>query len=196
MKALLLDQSFSAGVGNWVADEILYNARIHPEHRCNTLSLERLTALHHYTSKVCTIAVAANADDRRYPDHWLFKHRWGKGKKEHSLRLPSGDPATIKWVTVGGRTSAYVEELQTLPVNPIDTTKKRIIRKQTAKTKRQADVDEQSDLTPLSDSSEYDVRASPTKKQKSVHLCLEGAGAISEYPIEEGPSRYFMKGDE
>jgi len=32
INALLLDQSFSAGVGNWVADEILYNARIHVMH--------------------------------------------------------------------------------------------------------------------------------------------------------------------
>src|SRR5262249_32866346 len=30
VKAVLLDQSFSAGVGNWVADEVLYQARIDP----------------------------------------------------------------------------------------------------------------------------------------------------------------------
>ncbi|KAG6866260.1 hypothetical protein C0991_006847 [Blastosporella zonata] len=117
IKALLLDQSFSAGVGNWVADEILYNARIHPEQRCSTLSAEQLAALHQQTHDVCKIAVAANADDTKFPDHWLFKHRWGKGKKEHTLLLPSGEPATIKWITVGGRTSAYVQELQLLPAN-------------------------------------------------------------------------------
>lgn len=33
-------------------------------------------------------------------------------------RQPSGEPATIKWVTVGGRTSAYVAELQQLPRSP------------------------------------------------------------------------------
>lgn len=31
-----------------------------------------------------------------------------------SLVQPSGEQATIKWVTVGGRTSAYVAELQQL----------------------------------------------------------------------------------
>ena len=31
MKSLLLDQSFAAGVGNWVADEVLYQSNIHPE---------------------------------------------------------------------------------------------------------------------------------------------------------------------
>ena len=30
IKALLLDQAFAAGVGNWIADEVLYQARIAP----------------------------------------------------------------------------------------------------------------------------------------------------------------------
>ena len=33
VKALLLDQSFAAGVGNWIADEVLYQARIAPRRR-------------------------------------------------------------------------------------------------------------------------------------------------------------------
>jgi len=59
-----------------LADEILYNARIHPEQRCNTLSSEQLTTLHHQTRSVCEVAVAANADESKFPEHWLFKHRW------------------------------------------------------------------------------------------------------------------------
>ena len=39
-------QSFSAGVGNWVAAEILYQARIHPEQKANSLSEEQVAALH------------------------------------------------------------------------------------------------------------------------------------------------------
>ena len=76
IKALLLDQTFSAGVGNWVADEILYLSRIHPEQRCNTLDVEQLSTLHHQTSEVCRIAVSVNADADKFPDDWLFKHRW------------------------------------------------------------------------------------------------------------------------
>ncbi|KAF7986196.1 hypothetical protein HWV62_38614 [Athelia sp. TMB] len=115
IKALLLDQSFSAGVGNYVADEILYHARVHPEQRCNSLTDAQVAALHLQTSEVCRIAVEAKADDEKYPENWLFKWRWGKGKKEkHAMLLPSGEPATIKWLTVGGRTSAYVVELQHL----------------------------------------------------------------------------------
>ncbi|KIP01715.1 hypothetical protein PHLGIDRAFT_32472 [Phlebiopsis gigantea 11061_1 CR5-6] len=115
IKALLLDQSFSAGVGNWVADEILYHARIHPERRCNTLNDAEVEALHERTRWVCKTAVDVNADDTKFPRNWLFKHRWGKGKKKkQDLLLPNGEPATVKFVTVGGRTSAYVVELQKL----------------------------------------------------------------------------------
>jgi len=119
IKALLLDQSFNAGVGNWIADEVLYHARIHPEQRCNSLSEEQIQALHEQIRDICTFAVKVNADASRFPDNWLFRYRWDKGKKgkesgDPILKLPDGRPATIKWVKVGGRTSAYVAELQRL----------------------------------------------------------------------------------
>ncbi|KAH9927474.1 uncharacterized protein BXZ73DRAFT_48770, partial [Epithele typhae] len=142
IKALLLDQSFSAGVGNWVADEILYHARVHPEERCNVLTEAQVQALHEKISYVCETAVSVNADDTKFPENWLFQHRWGKGKKEkHTLKLvrlsessvklsvlisliqPDGKLATIKWITVGGRTSAYIAELQKLK-RGIDSTAK------------------------------------------------------------------------
>ncbi len=60
----------------WRPDEILYHARVHPEERCNALSDEQLAALFKQTSEVCRIAVSVNADDSKFPDDWLFKHRW------------------------------------------------------------------------------------------------------------------------
>ncbi|KAL1740848.1 hypothetical protein HDZ31DRAFT_85200 [Schizophyllum fasciatum] len=145
IKALLLDQSFSAGVGNWVADEILYHARVHPERRCNTLTSDELDELHRQTEAVCRIAVEANADADRFPDGWLFRYRWDKGKKgvKHKMVLPSGEPATLKWVTVGGRTSAYVEELQ------------------------KPNGDKESVLTDLSDEAET-TKAVPGKRKKTA----------------------------
>jgi formamidopyrimidine-DNA glycosylase len=38
IKAVLLDQSFSAGVGNWIADEVLYQSRIDPRRHACSLS--------------------------------------------------------------------------------------------------------------------------------------------------------------
>ncbi|KAH9304137.1 hypothetical protein KI387_008541, partial [Taxus chinensis] len=46
IKSLLLDQGFIAGIGNWVADEVLYQARIHPLQVASTISKEKCQSLH------------------------------------------------------------------------------------------------------------------------------------------------------
>ncbi|KAI0757407.1 Formamidopyrimidine-DNA glycosylase N-terminal domain-containing protein [Daedaleopsis nitida] len=168
--ALLLDQSFSAGVGNWVADEILYHAHVHPEERCNVLTDEQLEALHEQTSAVCRHAVSVNADDSKFPEDWLFKHRWGKGKKEkHTLKLPDGTPATIKWVTVGGRTSAYVAELQKL---------KRGVASSGTGTDHVTEAEE-SDLTPLSGEEDPQVEKVTRKLKRKLKTNTEDASVRS-----------------
>ena len=45
LKALLLDQSFVAGVGNIYADEALFEARLHPERRVSSLSTDECNVL-------------------------------------------------------------------------------------------------------------------------------------------------------
>ncbi|KAH6917120.1 AtMMH-1 [Coprinopsis sp. MPI-PUGE-AT-0042] len=142
IKALLLDQSFSAGV-----DEVLYHARIHPEQRCNTLTSDQLQSLHTNIVYVCATAVEVNADHTRFPSNWLFNHRWGKGKKKkdtaNSMLLPDGERATIDWIKVGGRTSAYVVELQSITRPP---------RASSTEDIPDEAEESQSDLTPLPES--------------------------------------------
>ena len=46
IKPLLLDQKVVAGIGNIYADEILYDARLHPRRKANTLTGEEWEALH------------------------------------------------------------------------------------------------------------------------------------------------------
>ncbi|THU82495.1 AtMMH-1 [Dendrothele bispora CBS 962.96] len=174
IKALLLDQSFNAGVGNWVADEILYHSRVHPEQRCNTLTSEQISNLHHQTKHVCETAVSVDADDSKFPEDWLFKHRWGKGKREKpSLKLPTGGLATIKWITVGGRTSAFVTELQKYTGNPdlpspkTPSSKKRSRgskRTKKVRAKEEEEDEGESDLTSLSDE-EFSSPKTPSKKR-------------------------------
>jgi formamidopyrimidine-DNA glycosylase len=110
IKALLLDQSFSAGVGNWVADEVLFQSRIHPEQPANSLTQEQVKELHKHVQEVCRLASAVNADSTLMPDSWLFHHRWGKGAAVKAKIKGH----TIDHITVGGRTSAYVPALQKL----------------------------------------------------------------------------------
>lgn len=115
IKALLLDQGNISGVGNWVADEILYQARIHPEQYCNTFSDTQIKTLHDALIGVCTTAVETLADSTKFPEDWIMKYRWDKGKKDSNV-LPNGEK--IVHITVGGRTSAVVPSRQkkTAPV--------------------------------------------------------------------------------
>ena len=46
LKALLLDQTFVAGLGNIYADEALFRAGIHPLRRSDTLTADEITRLH------------------------------------------------------------------------------------------------------------------------------------------------------
>ncbi|KAF1820952.1 formamidopyrimidine-dna glycosylase, partial [Dissoconium aciculare CBS 342.82] len=109
VKALLLDQANISGVGNWVADEILYQARIHPEQYSNTFDDEQIKRIHDELIGVCTTACELLADSSRFPENWLMKYRWDKGKKDANV-LPNG--AKIVHLKVGGRTSAVVPSVQ------------------------------------------------------------------------------------
>ncbi|KAF2745436.1 putative Formamidopyrimidine-DNA glycosylase [Sporormia fimetaria CBS 119925] len=109
VKALLLDQANISGIGNWVGDEILYQARLHPEQYSNTFSDEQIKQLHDAMMYVCKTAVEVHADSDKFPEDWLMKHRWGKGKNNGG-KLPNG--AKITFLKVGGRTSAVVPSVQ------------------------------------------------------------------------------------
>lgn len=110
IKAMLLDQANISGIGNWVGDEIMYNAKMHPEQYANTLSDEQITQLHKSVHYICKTACDLLADSEKFPEDWLFKHRWGKGKKDASKTLPNGEK--IMFLTVGGRTSAVIPSVQ------------------------------------------------------------------------------------
>lgn len=110
VKALLLDQANISGVGNWVADEVLYQAKIHPEQYSNTFNDEQIKQLHDSLIYVCTTAVELLAESDKFPEHWLMKYRWDKGKKGEVNKLPNGEK--IVHLKVGGRTSAIVPTVQ------------------------------------------------------------------------------------
>lgn len=109
VKALILDQAVISGVGNWVADESLYQAKLHPEQYCDEFSDQEIKRLHEAIRYVCQTAIDLLGDSDQFPDHWLFNHRWGKGKKEASA-LPNGEK--LAFITVGGRTSCYAPAVQ------------------------------------------------------------------------------------
>lgn len=91
-------------------DEILYHAKLHPEQYSDTFSSKQLKQLHTSILHVCQTAVDLLADASKFPEDWLFSHRWGKGKKNGATALPSGEK--IIFLTVGGRTSCVVPSVQ------------------------------------------------------------------------------------
>ncbi|KAL8363247.1 hypothetical protein RB601_009156 [Gaeumannomyces tritici] len=108
IKALLLDQTVISGIGNWVGDEVLFQARLHPERYSNECSEAEVGRLYDAVRDVCRTAVDELGDSDEFPAHWLFNYRWGKGGKPS--RLPDGEP--LAFVTVGGRTSCFAPALQ------------------------------------------------------------------------------------
>lgn len=95
---------------NSFSDEIMYHAKLHPEQYSDTFSAAQLKQLHTSILYVCQTAVDTLADSEKFPDDWLFKHRWGKGKKDKVMEMPNG--AKITFLTVGGRTSCVVPSVQ------------------------------------------------------------------------------------
>lgn len=107
IKAMLLDQTIFCGVGNWIADEVLYQSGIAPQRPAGDLSTAELASLIESLSQVLRLAVEVGANSDHYPKSWLFHYRWGGGKGHDTV-----DGAQIQRETVGGRTTAWVPAKQ------------------------------------------------------------------------------------
>ena len=77
IKALLLDQNaIVAGIGNYLIDEILYHAHVHPGQPANTLTEEEVRAISEKMAYVLGTAIGVNADYKQFPKDWLFSYRY------------------------------------------------------------------------------------------------------------------------
>lgn len=102
MKAVLLMQECFPGVGNWMADEILWRCRIHPSRTAGALSKAEVDDVWRETRKLCRDAVriiGKNWGDP--PKSWLFPHRWRAGGK-----CPRDGKILLR-EEIGGRTTAW-----------------------------------------------------------------------------------------
>jgi formamidopyrimidine-DNA glycosylase len=102
IKAVLLMQERFPGIGNWMADEILWRAAIHPAQPAGTLGAKETKALYRDIRGVCRDAlriIGEKWDDP--PDSWLFNHRWQKGGT-----CPRTG-AKLQHATIGGRTTCW-----------------------------------------------------------------------------------------
>ncbi len=102
LKAVLLDQAIFPGVGNWMADEILWRAELHPSRPAGGLTPEELRRIRKESRWVCREAIRRIADRGvDPPKSWLFPHRWSDGGI-----CPRTGAALVR-EPIGGRTTCW-----------------------------------------------------------------------------------------
>ncbi len=111
-KAVLMDQDVVAGIGNLYADEILFQARLHPRTPGRSLSKAGLKALHDKIKDVLQTAVDCGAGAEQLleclPPGYLLPQRHDGG----ACPRCGGKVATLK---AAGRTSFYCPRCQPAP---------------------------------------------------------------------------------
>ncbi len=107
IKAALLLQAGFPGIGNWMADEILWRAKVHPRYPAGRLAADAQRRLWREVRFVARKAITSIGQDFSDPPRgWLFHERWGKGG-----RCPIHGN-TLERRTIGGRTSAWCKTCQ------------------------------------------------------------------------------------
>jgi len=117
IKAVLLMQERFPGIGNWMADEILWRAAIHPRQPAGSLKPAAIRTLHRECRNVCRLALETIAGkggrlppelNAYIPQSWLFRHRW-----ENGGLCPRTGKLLVR-EAVGGRTTCWSPARQKL----------------------------------------------------------------------------------
>lgn len=102
IKGALLLQTGFPGIGNWMADEILWQARVHPKVRAGRLHDDAVERLWKATRSISRRALSAIVEkESEPPRNWLFHARWSTGGKCPRHKQP------LKRATVAGRTTVW-----------------------------------------------------------------------------------------
>jgi formamidopyrimidine-DNA glycosylase len=101
IKPLLMNQSTVAGLGNWIVDDILYQAAIHPEKRANELSEDEVQTIFDKMKYILETAIELESRYEDFPDDFLVTYRWSKNQHRQ-------DEINLEILKVGGR-STYID---------------------------------------------------------------------------------------
>ncbi len=119
LKPLLLDQSITAGLGNWIVDDVLFQAKIHPERPGNSLTDKEFKALHEAMQHVLTTAIRHEANYREFPLDFLIHSRgWDtSAAPDQSVHecCPHHSKTKIEKSYVGGRATYVCPKCQPRP---------------------------------------------------------------------------------
>jgi formamidopyrimidine-DNA glycosylase len=107
IKAALLMQNGFPGIGNWMADEILWRAEVLPSKRIRKLSATERAAIFRQTKWVVRRSLETLGKDfSDPPKNWLIHQKWKRGGICPIHRTP------LRHATVGGRTTAWCARCQ------------------------------------------------------------------------------------
>ena len=119
LKPLLLDQRLTAGLGNWIVDEVLFQAKIHPERVANTLTETEIKRLHAAIQLVLRTAIQHEANYRNFPASFLIHAReWdisATPDTNNHIFCPRHPKTEIAKSYVGGRATYHCPRCQPPP---------------------------------------------------------------------------------
>lgn len=105
VKSVLMNQSVLAGIGNVYADEILFQARLHPETKMGALTDRQIAALYDAMRDVLETAIEKQADPKQMPEKWLLP------KRKKGARCPNCTGEICK-ISVASRSTYFCPDCQ------------------------------------------------------------------------------------
>ncbi len=93
IKALLLNQTFLAGMGNIYVDETLFAARVHPLAQASRLSAPRVAAIHRYMREILAAAISRGGSS--ISDYVDAHGERGWFQLEHQAYGREGEPCAV-----------------------------------------------------------------------------------------------------
>jgi formamidopyrimidine-DNA glycosylase len=107
IKSALLLQSGFPGIGNWMADEVLWRAKVDPRRAARSLGPVEYAVLWRCLRRVCQGALRhVGADHSDPPRGWLFHERWGRSGRCPIHRI------SLQREIIGGRATAWCAACQ------------------------------------------------------------------------------------
>ncbi len=115
IKPVLLDQSTVAGIGNWIVDEVLFQAKIHPEQLSHLLTEQEVKNIHAAILLVLQTAIEHESNYALFPTGFIIHARqWADSpynEPDRHLLCPCG-LVPVAHSRVGGRATYFCPSCQ------------------------------------------------------------------------------------
>ncbi|TFG52980.1 MAG: bifunctional DNA-formamidopyrimidine glycosylase/DNA-(apurinic or apyrimidinic site) lyase [Candidatus Aminicenantes bacterium] len=115
IKGLLLDQTVIAGIGNIYADEMLFDAYIHPETPASSIRKDKVARLYDAMKRILALAIEANGSTLQ--DYRDAEGREGSFQFSHKVYDRAGEPCVrcgrpVRKTVVAGRGTHFCPNCQ------------------------------------------------------------------------------------